>query len=153
MEQSCHKKHRSGLKYRFVRYAWLIAISLSYIHSYPAIAADVGELSKEHSHPPAYLHCSLKVGEQSFIEGPCRVTTLTGSRMLIEAEGPAKIALLVVPERERDRIFWNGGVSMRGVDKLLGVGQWIDNCWRNMANSEPPFYLCLINPKGGSRGH
>ncbi|MEY4160759.1 MAG: hypothetical protein RLZZ136_1380 [Pseudomonadota bacterium] len=134
--------------HRMARCASLIIPTLSLAHSLPAIAADGSETAQAQTHPPAYLHCSLKVGESSLLEGPCRVTTLTGSRILIEAEGQSEMKLLVVPEDQRDRILWNGGVSVRGVDQLLGVGQWVDNCWRNVVNSDPPFYLCLISPKG-----
>jgi hypothetical protein len=129
-----------GASHPKARYASAIALLLLISHAHPAIA---GETQGE-TRPPAYLHCELKVGEHSVLKGPCRVTTLKGSRILIEDEGEAGITLLAVPENERDRIFWNDGNRGRAPKKLLGVGQWLDNCWRGVANSEPSFYLCLV---------
>ena len=131
--------------YPTARYASAIALFLLIIDGPPAAATDQDE-----SRPPAHLHCSLKVGKSSLLEGPCRVTTLKGSRILIEDEGKARITLLAVPENERDRIFWNEGMRGHAPERLLGVGQWIDNCWRSVPSESDDFYLCLIN-KGGRK--
>lgn len=128
--------------HRAFRYISTIVSLLLVNDAPPAAAAD-----QDQTRPPAHLHCSLKVGESSLLEGPCRVTTLKGSRMLIEGQGKARITLLAVPENERDRIFWNEGNHGKSPKKLLGIGQWLDNCWRSVSDSSPTFYLCLIAKK------
>jgi len=145
MHQEKLEKPLGKALHRAFRYISTIVSLLLVNDAPPAAAAD-----QDQTRPPAHLHCSLKVGESSLLEGPCRVTTLKGSRILIEDQGKARITLLAVPENERDRIFWNEGMRGHAPERLLGVGQWIDNCWRSVPSESDDFYLCLIN-KGGRK--
>lgn len=142
MDQEKPEKSWVKALHRASRYASTVVSLLLVINTPPAAATD-----QDQTRPPAHLHCSVKVGESSVLEGPCRLTTLKDSRILIEDEGEAGITLLAIPENERDRIFWNEGNRGRAPKKLLGVGQWFDNCWRSVINSNQPFYVCLIAKK------
>lgn len=99
------------------------------------------------SRPPAHLNCSLYIGETHLMEeGKCQVVTLKGSKIRI-SEGELGYELLIVPDGDRDRIYWNGSPGVGKPKTLLGVAQWLDNCWQSIAHSEPPFSLCLLAPR------
>lgn len=109
--------------------------------------AESGKRTQAGSHPPAYLSCSLYVGESELLESICRVTTLSGGRMLIEDDKRVGYRLLIKPIKYKDKIFWNQEPNGKKPTRLLGVAQWIDNCWRSVQRSDPAFFLCLIPPR------
>ena len=143
-------QRRKGL-HLAARYALAFPSLFLIGHSCAATAAGNSGAIPDKTRPSAHLHCSLKVGERSLLEGQCRVTALKDSRMLVEDEGETGITLIAVPEDERDRIFWNEGNRGRLPKKLLGVGQWLDNCWRSISSEDKYFYLCLINKEISGR--
>lgn len=101
--------------------------------------------------PPAYLKCEAYVGEGQVLDGLCRVSTLSGNRVMVEAfsdetRSRSGLVFLFVPHGDRDTVLWNGEPNRRDPRQRLGVAQFFDTCWRSVAHSEIPFSVCLIVP-------
>jgi len=97
--------------------------------------------------PPATIACELYAGESQLIDGACKITNLPDHQIRIEEVGGKGHVVLVKPEGYHDRLFWNGEPPEGEPTTLLGISQWLHNCWRSLPETAVPFTMCLTLPR------